>query len=163
MVVNKNKIVAIEYSLKDEEGLILDSNKGFAPIEYLHGAGNILPGLEKAIEGMQTGETKLGMVAAEQAYGLYDKALQKELPVGLFENYETLQEGDAVKLPDGTTAVVIKKENEKIMVDSNHPLAGTVLYFEVKVTGIRTAREDELLKGYPLPEKGNCSGAPGCC
>lgn len=163
MIVCKNKVVAIEYSLKDTEGVLLDSNKGYAPIEYLQGAGNIVPGLEKAIEGMQMGESKSVVVSPEHAFGLYEETLQSVLPAALFNNYETLGEGDTTRLQDGTDVIVIKKENETITVDANHPLAGVTLQFEVKVTGIRDAGQDELLKGFPISVRDGCNGTPGCC
>ena len=163
MIVSKNKIVAIEYSLKDGEGILLDSNRGFAPLEYLQGAGNIVPGLEQAMEGMQIGETKVVAVEAAHAFGGYEQALQKVLPAGMFKNYETINEGDAILLEDGTEAIVIKKENETLCVDANHPLAGVTLQYEVQVKGIRLAEADELLQGFPGPVVSGCSGTPGCC
>lgn len=163
MLVSKNKIVAIEYSLKDVEGNLLDSNKGYAPLEYLQGAGNIVPGLERVIEGMRTGESKEVMVAPQDAFGLYDEALKKLLPVSMFANHATMKQGDAAMLQDGTEVIVKDMDKDYITVDANHPLAGIALQYEVKVTGIRTARNEELLKGFPFMENGCCSGEPGCC
>ena len=163
MVVSKNKIVAIAYSLKDVEGNLLDSNQGFVPLEYLQGAGNIVPGLERAMEGMRTGESKEVMVAPQDAFGLYDETLIRLLPVSMFANNETMKKGDAVMLQDGSEVIVKDMDKEYITVDANHPLAGIALQYEVKVTGIRAARKEELLKGFPLMENGCCSGEPGCC
>jgi FKBP-type peptidyl-prolyl cis-trans isomerase SlyD len=163
MVVGNNKIVTIEYSLKDAEGNLLDSNKGFAPLEYLQGAGNIVPGLERVMEGMQAGESKEIFIAPQDAFGLYDEALKKILPVSIFGNHETLNKGDTVIQPDGTEAIVIDMDDNNITVDSNHPLAGIALQYEVRVNGIRAARNEELLKGFPFPENNCCSGEPGCC
>jgi FKBP-type peptidyl-prolyl cis-trans isomerase SlyD len=162
MVVSKNIIVAIEYNLKDVEGNLLDSNKGFAPLEYLQGAGNIVPGLERVMEGMRTGESKEIIVAAQDAFGLYDEALKKILPVSMFTNHATMKQGDAVMLQDGTEVIVKDMDKDYITVDANHPLAGIALQYEVKVTGMRAARNEELLKGFPFMENGCCSGEPGC-
>lgn len=163
MIVAKHRIVSIHYTLKNSDGLVLQQNTGYDPEDYLHGAQQLLPGLERAIEGMRLHETRQVMVAPEDGHGLIDKNLITQLPLEALEETDTLNEGALVLLPDGSGAVVIEKKDGCVTVDANHPLAGQTLYYSISIAGIRNATEAEISLGYPLTLPAGCSGTQGCC
>ncbi len=163
MMVTKHKIVSIHYTLKDAAGRVLQQNTGYDPEDYLHGAQQLLPGLERAMEGMKLHETRQAMVAPEDGHGLIDKNLITQLPVDKLQETDTINEGDLILLPDGSEAVVIEKKDDYVIVDANHPLAGQTLYYSISIAGIRNATEAEISLGYPLQLAAGCNGTPGCC
>lgn len=151
MQVAKDKVVAINYTLRDDEGAILDTSPDGSPLEYLHGAGNIIPGLEKALEGKQTGEDLAVTVAPEDGYGQRDDNLQQQVPKNLFEGIERIEPGMRfqAQTPGGVQIVTVKEvEDDQVTVDANHPLAGQTLNFEVKVENVREATGEELEHGH---------------
>lgn len=163
MIVEKNKIIAIEYSLKDEEGHLLDSNEGFAPIEYLQGAGNIVPGLEQALLGLNKDDTTEVCLKPEEAYGLYRDELKFTIPISQYEGAAGTDTGNIIQLPDGNEAVVVERNESNIIADANHPLAGKSLFYKIKIIAIRDAAEAEINAGMPLMENNNTNcGVPGC-
>ena len=163
MIVSKHKVVSIHYTLKDAAGIILQQNTGYDPEDYLHGAQQLLPGLEQAIEGMQLHETRQLAVAPEHGYGLIDNNLVSQLALEDLDETGSVSEGDLVLLADGSEAVVIEKKEDYVIVDANHPLAGQTLYYSISIAGIRQATEAEINLGYPMPSAPGCNGAPGCC
>lgn len=163
MIVTKHKIVSIHYTIKDSAGLVLQQNTGYDPEDYLHGAQQLLPGLERAIEGMKLHETRQVMVAPEDGHGLIDKNLVSQLPVAWLEETDTINEGALVLLPDGSEAIVIEIKDGYVTVDADHPLAGQTLYYSISIAGIREATEAEISLGYPLQLTAACNGSPGCC
>lgn len=163
MVVENNKVVSIHYVLKDAEDNILHDNHSYAAEEYLHGAGNILPGLEMALHAMKTGQEIDLIIPPEYGYGPVEASLIFEVANEDLSGVEDVVEGDRVTLFDGTEAVVLDKYEDHVVVDANHPLAGQTLHYTVKVTDIRDATEEELLAGEPLPQIGGSCGPAGCC
>ena len=143
-------VYGIEYTVKNSKGEVVDSNKGQAPLEFIAGKGQIIPGLEKEVEKMNEGEEKTITVPAAEAYGEYNEEMIQEVPRDQFEGIE-LQKGMTLygQTPDGQTIAVTVKDfdNEKVIIDYNHPLAGEDLTFDVKVVSKREATPDEALTG----------------
>lgn len=163
MKVKNKMVVAIEYSISDTEGSIIDSNKGFSPLEYLHGGANLVPAVEAALEGLSVGDEKQISVKAAEAYGIYNPSLVTEIQRSDVEDGHALQKGDSATIADGREGVVIETSVRTVTIDVNHPLAGEDLSYNVKIISIRQAREEEYLKGEPLPEFFGCGNVPGCC
>lgn len=165
MSIENNQVVGIEYELKEKGGNeVIDSNKGQAPLEFIVGKGQIIPGLEKELIGMNVGDKKQITVLASEAYGDINPDAVDELPKEQFAGID-LQPG----LPlygqgeNGETIQVVVKEvkDNSVVIDYNHPLAGKDLVFDVNVVNAREATEDELLSGQV--GGGHCDdGSCGC-
>jgi len=165
MAIENNQVVGIEYELKEKgSSEILDSSKGQAPLEFIVGKGQIIPGLEKEIIGMEQGEQKQITVPASEAYGEINPDAVDELPKEQFAGID-LQPG----LPlygqgeGGETIQVVVKEvkDNSVIIDYNHPLAGKDLVFDVKIESVRDATDDELISGQV--GGGHCNdGSCGC-
>jgi FKBP-type peptidyl-prolyl cis-trans isomerase SlyD len=163
MKVEKNKVVSLHYVMKNEEGQILQDNQGYMPASYLHGHGNILSGLEHVLEGMGVEQEMEVVVPPEEAFGPRELSLILEVSRDDLEDFASISEGDHIELFDGTEGKVLEKQDDHLVVDANHPLAGQTIYYLIKITGIRDATEEELNQGEPaVVDKGSCS-TPGCC
>jgi len=159
-IKEENSVVGIEYELTEAGGSeVLDSNKGGAPLEFIIGKGQLIPGLEKALVGMNAGDTADILVKAEEAYGLRDEEAVQELPRDQFEGIE-LEKGMSLygQGQNGETIQVnvVDFDDNTVKVDFNHPLAGKDLMFNVKVISERDATEEEA-------QTGQVGGASGCC
>ena len=136
----------------------MDSSDVGAPLVYLHGAGNIIPGLEKALEGKQEGDALNVTVEPAEAYGEFNAELIAVLGRNMFEGVDELEVGMQFHAsgPDGSMQIVTIKavEDDEVTVDGNHPLAGEQLTFDVKVLEIREATEDEMAHGHIHGEGG---------
>jgi FKBP-type peptidyl-prolyl cis-trans isomerase SlyD len=160
----ENSVVGIEYEVKEAgSNEIVDSNKGAQPLEFVTGKGQIIPGLEKALEGMNEGESADILVKAEDAYGDVNPEAVQTLPIEQFEGVD-LKEGMTLygQGEDGQTVqVVVKSFNDKeVTIDFNHPLAGKDLMFSVKVLSERDATDEEASTGQV---GGGCTdGSCGC-
>lgn len=163
MIITNNKVVSINYMLKDELGNVLQGNDGFTPEEYLHGADNILPGLERALEGLKQDQVIDVVIDPEEAYGPKEVSLIIEVSNDDLEDYTAINEGEYIQLFDGTEAIVVEKKEDHIIVDANHPLAGQTLYYTVKISGIRDATEEEIMNGEPSAKMQGSCGPKGCC
>lgn len=151
MQVAKDKVVSIDYTLTDDEGSVLDSSNGRAPLAYLHGAGNIIPGLEKALEGKQAGEQLNVRVPAVEAYGERDEGLAQEVPLEMFQGVDRIEPGMRFQAQTsaGMQVVTVSKvDGDSVTVDGNHPLAGKPLNFAVNVVEVRDATPEELAHGH---------------
>ena len=152
MSIKHNSAVSFHYPLTDDNGQQLDSSDGREPLAYLHGAGNIIPGLENALEGKSTGDKMMVAVTAAEGYGEVQPALIQEVPRGSFEGVENIevgmqfeaQTGNGDSVPVTVTAVT----DESITVDGNHPLAGKNLNFDVSIEEVRDASQEELDHGH---------------
>lgn len=162
MVVEKNKVVSIYYEILDIQRRLLDSNKGFAPLEYLQGVGNLIPGLEIGLEGMHQGESRQLKIAAADAFGAYDASLLLTIENNQPED-TGLSAGDYFRLTDGRAGIIKEINQDYIQVDLNHPLAGLDLWYQVEIIHIREAADAELEIGRPLDSGEFCSGEAGCC
>lgn len=151
MQVAKDKVVAIDYTLKDDEGTVLDSSEGREPLAYIHGAGNIIPGLERALEGKQAGDNVSVRVDPAEAYGERDDALTQAVPMQMFQGVENVEAGMRfqAQTSSGVQVVTVTKvEGDQVTVDANHPLAGVPLNFDVNVREVREATAEELSHGH---------------
>ncbi len=138
-VIESGSKVQIEYTLKDEAGTLLDSNKGKDALTYTQGQRQIIPGLEKALNGMRAGEERKVTVAPEDGYGKVDPAAQTEVPKEAIPQH-ALKVGTALmaRSPSGEARPVRVKEikDKTVIIDLNHPLAGKILHFDVKILGV---------------------------
>ena len=159
MQIADNAVVAIDYTLRNDEGEVLDSSEGAQPLVYLHGAGNIIPGLEQALVGKQTGDELKASIEPEDAYGEYSVELVATLNRSMFEGVDELQVGMQfhASAPDGGMQVVTIRDldGDQVTVDGNHPLAGQRLNFEVKVVSVRAASDEEVAHGHVHGEGGH--------
>lgn len=152
MQIAENKVAFIHYTLTDNDGQTLDSSEGGDPLGYLHGAGNIIPGLEKALEGKETGEKVNVKVEPAEGYGERNEDLVQEVPRAAFEGVDHVEPGMQFEAqsPDGNVVRVTVTEvgDDQVTVDANHPLAGQTLNFDVEVAEVRDATEEEQSHGH---------------
>ena len=154
--ITRDTVVAMNYTLTDTAGNILDASQG-EPMEYLQGHQNIIPGLEKALEGLKIGDRKQVTVQPEDAYGRHNPELIFGLPLEQFGG-QAPQSGMVVQLqsPEGAMmATIVKVENNEVTLDANHPLAGQVLNFDVEIISLRSASTEELSHGHPHGPNGH--------
>ena len=144
------KVVSIDYTLTDEDGSVLDTSEGRAPLSYLHGAKNIVPGLEKAIDGKGVGETVEVTVPPSEGYGDYDANAIRNVPVRkLPEKRPEAGMILQVTTPEGPRHVTVQSvRGDYAKIDFNHPLAGKNLNFKVTIKEIRDADPEELAHGH---------------
>jgi FKBP-type peptidyl-prolyl cis-trans isomerase SlyD len=151
MKVAKDTVVFIDYSLRDDDGELIDSSEGRTPLPYLHGAGNILPGLERALEGKIVGDRVKISLPAGDGYGEWDESLCHTLARDEFESISDLETGMQLELEtDGGPIVVtvVEIEDDTVTIDGNHELAGVNLNFDVTVRAVRPATGDEIEHGH---------------
>lgn len=147
MQVAKNRVVTIEYTLTDDEGLVLDTSLGGEPFSYVQGTGSIPPGLEIALEGRSPGDELRVEVPPDQAYGDRDESLVEVVPIERFEGTEEIRVGQHFETSDASgprVVTVVGIEQGMVTVDGNHPLAGETLHFDVKILDVREATPDDL-------------------
>lgn len=151
--VTSGKIVGIYYTLKDKDGNVLDTNRrGGRPMPYLHGSGNLLPALEKALEGHAKNDFVQVTLEPAEAYGEKRPDMLRKLPRANFPKDRELQPGMRLtgKDPEGRmrTALLLEVGETEVTVDENHPLAGVQLHFEVTICGVRDATPEEVAHGH---------------
>jgi FKBP-type peptidyl-prolyl cis-trans isomerase SlyD len=163
MNITKNKIVSFDYTLTDVNNQLLDSSADAEPLVYLHGHGNIIPGLEQAMEGKTSGDTFKITVSAADAYGARDEKLITTIPLSRFgdEKVEKGMEFQAQTAEGYRIVTVTSVNGEQVTIDANHPLAGQDLCFDVTVKDIREASEEEIAHGHShhhehCDDCGNC-------
>lgn len=158
MQIADNAVVSIHYTLTNQAGEVLDSSQGQEPLAYLHGAGNIIPGLENALQGCTAGEKLDVTVAPEQAYGPQREELVQKVDHDNFQGIENVEVGMQfmAQAPWGEQPVtVLAVEDDGITLDGNHPLAGETLTFAVEVMNVRAATEEEISHGHAHGEGGH--------
>jgi FKBP-type peptidyl-prolyl cis-trans isomerase SlyD len=152
MQVSQDKVVKIDYTLTNNQGQVIDSSQGREPLAYLHGKGNIIPGLEKQLEGKAVGDNLKVSVRPEEGYGNRDPQMVQAVPKGAFKGIDDIKAGMQFQAqgPGGQTRVVTvtKVEGDQVTVDANHPLAGQTLNFDVTVRDVRAATPEELSHGH---------------
>ncbi|MCX6352776.1 MAG: peptidylprolyl isomerase [Bacteroidetes bacterium] len=147
--VKNGLVVGFNYTLKNDKGELVEKSQ--QPMEYLHGNHNIIPGLEKELDGMQVGDTKLVTVAPKDAYGEIDPEMVYEVPRKNFPAGVELTAGMQFQTEtDGGMMVVTVKELklDSIVVDGNSPMAGQTLHFDVSIASIRNATPQEVEHGH---------------
>ncbi|MBL4851506.1 MAG: peptidylprolyl isomerase [Gammaproteobacteria bacterium] len=152
MTITDKAVVAIHYTLKNDNGDKLDGSSDGEPLVYLHGCGNIIPGLEEALAGKNIGDNVNVTVPPEKAYGEKKEEMMGKVPLSAFEGMGELKSGmrfDAEGEDGHLQMVVIEEVGEKeITVNGNHPMAGMTLHFDVTIDSIRQATEEELSHGH---------------
>ena len=151
MQVEKNKVVSIDYTLTNAEGQTLDTSRGREPLSYLHGVGQIIPGLENALEGKAEGDAVQAVVPPDQGYGARNDRLVQEVPRQAFAGVQEVRPGmqfQAQTSGGPRVVTVVGVGNDTVKVDANHPLAGQTLHFDVNVVGVRDATPEELNHGH---------------
>jgi FKBP-type peptidyl-prolyl cis-trans isomerase SlyD len=147
MPIADNDVVTFHYTLKGDTDEVIDSSAGGEPLAYLHGHGNIVPGLERELTGKSVGDRLQVRVPAAQGYGEYDRALVQKVPRRALKGIANLRVG--LRLQAGHQAVTVKHiAGDMITLDGNHPLAGQDLNFDVEITAVRPATEEELAHGH---------------
>jgi len=151
MGIAKNKVVTIHYTLKNKEGNILDTSDGGDPLAYIQGAGNIVAGLEKALEGKTVGEKVKTVVSPKEGYGVRTDSLVQEVPLSEFGKTDEVKVGTQFQVrseKEIRLATVKAIDGDKATLDLNHPLADETLHFSVEVLEVRDATSDELAHGH---------------
>jgi len=150
MTIEKQKVVTLNYKLTDDQGQVIDQSDD-SSFQYLHGAQNIIPGLENALTGKAAGDELSVSIAPAEGYGERDDSRVASVPRDRFPEGE-IQPGMQfhAQSPEGDLAVVTVTEvsADAVTVDSNHPLAGVQLNFEVTVIEVRDATAEELEHGH---------------
>lgn len=147
MQIAKHKVAAIHYTLTDNTGKVLDSSAGRDPLYYIHGMGNLIPGMEEGLDGKSKGDKFNIKVSPEKGYGVKDPNQVQQVPRSAFGT-QPIEVGMQFQTNQGGVVTVTKVGLESITVDANHPLAGVELNFAVEVVSIREASADELSHGH---------------
>ncbi len=158
MQIEANSVVTLQYTLKDNEGNIIDQSDDGSFL-YLHGAMNIIPGLENALTGKVAGDALQVSVTPEEGYGVKDPERIQEVPKEMFEGSDEIAAGTQfhAQSPDGQAVVVtvVEVKDDVVVIDGNHALAGVDLNFDVKVMDVRAASEEEISHGHVHGEHGH--------
>jgi FKBP-type peptidyl-prolyl cis-trans isomerase SlyD len=161
MKIEQNKVVSIHYTLKDEDGKVMDSTRDRKEVlAYLHGAGSLVVGLENDLEGKEKGHASSLSIAPKLAFGDYDEKNVQVVPLEGFksEGEEVLVAGMQVQVEsnEGPKMAVVKDiTGEDVTLDLNHPLAGATLNFDVEVMDVREATKEEIAHGHAHGEGGH--------
>ena len=157
MKISKDRVVCMDYTIRLGTGRVVESSVGQEPLTYLHGRRQIVPGVEKAIEGLESGALLEVVVPPGEAYGDRDPAGVFVVPRGAFPGEEDVGPGMmfSASRPDGKniTFRVIEANDELVLVDTNHPLAGETLHISIHVHHVRSATTDELYSGRASAER----------
>ncbi|WP_025733803.1 FKBP-type peptidyl-prolyl cis-trans isomerase [Carnimonas nigrificans] len=158
MQIAPNSVVSFHYTLTNDEGEVLDSSEGREPLSYLQGKGNIIPGLERQLEGREAGDKLQVRVEPAEGYGEVQPQLVQEVPRASFQGVESIEPGmqfQAQTQGGPLLVTVTKVEGDTVTVDGNHPLAGQPLNFDVAVETVREASDEELEHGHVHGEGGH--------
>lgn len=167
LAIGPDTLVTVSYVLFDEDGETVDRASAQEPLEYMHGYAQILPGLEKGLEGLRAGERKEITVGPDDAFGEHDDEGVFEVDKADFPDSEHVEPGDEfiAQGPDGESISmrVIEILPDGFLVDTNHPLAGQTVRFEVEVGNVRTATEEEIAAAQAELEQRANHAHDGCC
>jgi FKBP-type peptidyl-prolyl cis-trans isomerase SlyD len=151
MQISQDSVVSMHYTLTSDAGEVIDSSSGGDVLVYMQGHGNLIPGLERELEGKQAGDKLKVRIAPADGYGELDESLVQEVPRSAFGGVAQIEVGMQFQAQSnhGPHSVTITKVvGDTITVDGNHPLAGQHLNFEVEITDVRAATEEELSHGH---------------
>jgi FKBP-type peptidyl-prolyl cis-trans isomerase SlyD len=146
MEITEARVASIHYTLTDDGGEVIDKSPESQPLRYLHGAGNIVPGLEKALAGKQAGDSLRVDVDPEEGYGPRNERLVQVVPRDVFEGVDKVEPGmqfQAQSQHGPLLVTVVEVGDAQVKIDGNHPLAGRTLHFDVEVADVRDASEEE--------------------
>lgn len=157
MTISEKKVGIIHYTLKDSQGIVIDSSEGKSPLSYIHGMKNLIPGMENALEGKKAGDKFEAVIPPEEGYGEMKEELVNQVPLANFPEKDKVAIGVQFQAntPEGQRiATVVKVEGETVTVDFNHQLAGETLHFAIEVVEVRDATEEEIAHGHVHAEGG---------
>jgi FKBP-type peptidyl-prolyl cis-trans isomerase SlyD len=151
MEISADKVVSIDYTLRNSEKEVLDQSQPGEPLHYLHGHGNLISGLEDALLGKSEGDQVEAVIPPAEAYGEYNPEMIHQVPRDMFQGVDTIEPGMAFQAQSdqGVQRIVVKEvADDVITIDANHELAGETLYFDVTVQSVRDASAEELDHGH---------------
>lgn len=150
--ITKQRAVALDYKLSLDDGTVVDYSEKGQPLWYLHGAHNIIPGLERELEGLTVGDSKTVVVAPADGYGEYDERNVVEVKKSQFPRNNQFALGDQVTAQDPSGGEMVGRikeiDNATVKIDFNHELAGKTLHFAITVSDVRNATKEELAHGH---------------
>ncbi|HTE29202.1 MAG TPA: peptidylprolyl isomerase [Chryseolinea sp.] len=147
MEITKNKVAGIHYTLTDNQGTVIDTSDGREPLFYLHGAGNLIAGMEEGLEGKTKGDKFQLKISPEKGYGEIDPSMTQKVPRSAFGDQQ-VKKGMKFSTGNGAVVTVTDVGLDSVTVDANHPLAGVALNFAVEVVDVRDATAEELSHGH---------------
>lgn len=163
--VADGRIVSLDYTLRLDSDEVIDSSEDSQPIEFVQGQRQIVPGLEQALYGLETGDEKEVVVDPSEGYGQRDPDASQVVPRDAFEEDADLEAGMVIQVSDGSgrtaTAFIAEVGEDAVRLDFNHPLAGETLHFAVEVVDVREPSAADLAGGCNTC--GGCSTHSGCC
>jgi len=151
MTVKQDSVVTIHYTLKDDDGELIDSSAADEPLTYLHGHGNLIAGLERELQGRSPGDKLHVKLAPADGYGEYDENLIQQVPRRSLRGIANIRVGMQLRAQSehgARTVTVTRVAGDLVTLDGNHPLAGKNLNFDVEITAVREATEEELSHGH---------------
>ena len=159
MEIADQRVVYMHYTLTNAKGEVIDSSQGNAPLAFLYGAGNIIPGLEKALVGKQAGDKLQVQVAPAEGYGEHNPELIQQVPRRAFQGVKDIQPGMSFQAQGDNgmpmRVTVTRVVGDMVTIDGNHPLAGETLNFDVEITEVRAATAEEMSHGHVHGEGGH--------
>lgn len=153
MEIAAARVASFHYTLTDADGQVIDQSPEGQPLAYFHGAGNIIPGLEKALAGKQAGDTLKVEIAPEEAYGIRNEEMIQTLPREAFQGIDVIEPGmqfQASSSQGPVLVTVVAVNDQQVTIDGNHPLAGKTLHFDVRVADVREATAEERAEGRAI-------------
>ncbi|WP_129135617.1 peptidylprolyl isomerase [Luteimonas sp. YGD11-2] len=153
MEIAAERVVSFHYTLTDDAGAVIDRSPDDRPLSYLHGAGNIVPGLENALAGHAVGDELTVDVEPELGYGVRHEGLVQSVPKQAFQGVDNVQLGMQFRAQTegGSLLVtVVEVGDDEVRVDGNHPLAGKTLHFDVRIASVRAATDEEKQNGQAM-------------
>jgi FKBP-type peptidyl-prolyl cis-trans isomerase SlyD len=151
MSITRDQVVSIHYTLRDDAGEVIDRSAEGEPLAYLHGRGQLIPGLERELTGRSAGDRLQVKIAPAEGYGEYDRELVQQVPRRALKGIGDVRVGMQLQAqtPEGPRAVTITQlSGDMVTLDGNHPLAGKNLNFDVEVAAVRAATDEELTHGH---------------
>lgn len=151
LMIGKNAVVSINYTLTNDAGEVMDTSEGREPLTYLHGANNLIPGLEKEMEGKSSGQSFKVIIPPAEAYGESDPELVQTLSKDMFKGVDKVEPGMGFTAqgPQGEQQIVVTAvDGDQVTIDANHPMAGKTLHFAVEIVNVRDASEEEIEHGH---------------
>lgn len=152
MQISDKHVVSMNYTLKDDQGTVLDTSENREPLKFIYGSGMIIPGLEKELEGKEKGDELSVTVEPKDGYGEYDETRMVDVAKSQFQEGTEIKEGMQVQAQDqngGVQILTVKEvDDDSVKLDANHPLAGQTLHFDVQIDDVREASKEELDHGH---------------
>ena len=152
MQISDKHVVSMNYTLKDDQGTVLDTSENREPLQFIVGAGMIIPGLEKELQGREEGDTLSVTLEPKECYGEYDPTQMIDVSKSQVQEGLEINAGMQVQAqnPDGQVQILTIKDvkDDTVTLDANHPLAGQILHFDVQIDDVRKATDEELEHGH---------------